>query len=1122
MSRWAEVWDQPGTGTFAKRIADLPVERAGFSRKISGIGNGSVDIPADYTRIDEITDPLTSTGSLIRLYDNGTNVGNFYADEASIETAEGGTVSVSGPGIERGLEHGVVYPWDWATQGPTKTLFPDWLYGLGTEEISNGGFEDDPTYPLQNGGGEDGTTNPWTTFGSVTDFQIVNDQPNARTGDFYFSMDPGGHHSGMQVTIPVWPGKRNNFTVYIKESTAAARRYTAGVRVESGYTAHHTNAFYYSGYSLAELGNVASNGLGTPGGSSDGTWQQIDLDVTWGPNQTETTLIIQYDHHTVGNGPVFWVDDVTMGGFGVGVPDWVPRKFEGVTTWEASTDVANTGTYSMKVVRDGVSTQQPKFIQDVAFEEGAPYTASVWARTPDANTPTVRLRLQKEEDGDLLVAASANLVQDTWTKLQIEFTPEDGLFFGELMLAIDETTAQTIYFDDVTMKTGLPANSPGYIIDEQLDTITARGALTWLKYSSVTASTDSEGNAWTDTEMSIRINRGRTMKQVLDLFAQNNYEWEVVPNPLFPGTEPTLPFELKVYDKESMGTDRTALSTPMLSSGKSFRTGSVSLRDSGPTRFLAEGDVGVLHEDFDSGLETGYGRKEGYFSYTNTETDVTLTSLVDSALQRSRNRKWGVKVTLFDPPFPGIDFFLGDKININIPPHLNKAGYRIVGYSGAWDFSEGHASYTLDVATEMFDLKTPRAEVSGNGGGTSSATSAAVNKILEEFQPIPDVDRTQFAFVNPSPVFSGPIEVYRLVLGQNAPSNLYDYADYICDGINDQEEIHVARDEVDGLGGGRIILAGEFTVTAASGATAPILDLYGDVHYMGLRAGSGRGTYIEVQDGAASPGGTIAAVRLGNSGKTKITDIDWFLDSTGAGTGYERAFELQGVQAVYVDQFFTAQNGGAGARDIVTLNADETWLDRIGVSYSGTGTGAGIRLLGGRLNTKLTNIWLDRVHQHGIYIEGPETDMQIIGLTADEVGSTTTNTYDVVHIADGADRITVLGVNYSGGTLTPRYGVNVAGATSTGIIVGGVTGTGYQTGEINTTANTLVLEHVRVEEAGTYRGSQERLNFTGTGGIAVTVTEDAANDRLTVDVDGTGVGGGGAELYDKVVLLGGM
>ncbi len=816
MSRRAEVWTQPDSGSFVKRIADLPWERVGFNRELSKISSGQITVPSIYRRIDEIVNPSANSGSLIRIFEGSENVASFYATDADFDEEEHGTVTISGSGIEFGLDGGIVYPWDW-TPGATETLFPDWVYGLGNNEITDPGFEDNPTAPLQNGDAELGDMSGWSTRGDVDLFEVVNNPANAYEGDFFFKIDPLKYHAGIKQTVKVYPGKRNQFTARLKEPGALAKRFTFGASVESGYTTYGLNQFVYNEEVMAELGNVSRSN-----GSSDGTWQLLQLDIEWGDEQEETTIFTQFDHHREVDGTEFWVDAVTMSGFGVGVGDWECIGLPYVDTFEGSTDEAHSGTRSLKLVMNGVT--QPLggagISLPVVFEEGAPFVAEVWVRTPTGGTPTVNFSARQADGGSIIDGAQVDLVADTWTKLELAFEPADGILHGFVVLAWDETTAGTLYVDDLEFRTGLPAANAGYIVKQHMDAITTRAggdsALLWLKYDSITALVDSNGVDWPE-ELRVRVPRGQTMRQLLDQLNSWGYEWEVVWN------SSAGQYELKFYTKYT-GTSGGAGqdNTIKLTKGKSFRQGRVRLRDPGANTFLGEGLEGSLLEKQDTALATDYGRKEGYLPKRDTADGTTIESMIDHAIVESKNQKYGVKATLFERPLPVLDFSLGSKIEVDIPPQLPRDAYRVVGFTGAWHVKDDHSVYTLDFSSRVYEAPF--------GGTTSTVTSDALNYLLGKFEGLPDVDRLRVVQGAPESVKKESVPTL-LLAASNARQEVKNHADIVCSGADDEESLQVSIDtiESEGSGIGRLQMSeGHLFVGSGAVITFPLgISLFG-------------------------------------------------------------------------------------------------------------------------------------------------------------------------------------------------------------------------------------------------------------------------------------------------------
>lgn len=811
MSKHVEIWTQPETGSFIKKIADLPWARVGFNRGVSIVGQGSLTLPAAYDRLDELIDPENDTGSLVRVWESGLNVNSFYADDVAFSEDKQGTVTITGPNIENGLEKGIVYPWDW-TDGATKTFYPDWVYGVGSSIISDISFDDDVTSPLVNGDFEKGDASGWSEFGSDEDhpveLTVINNPSNAYEGNYFVILDPGKVHSGVKQTdIKVYPGKTNTFSARVKEPGALGTRITMGYRADEGTVGATGSPYFqtfYDGSILAELDNATSGN-----GASDGTWQEIVMQATWGPSVESTDLFIQHDEHGDDDGPLYWVDKVTMEGFGVGAGAWEAIGTEWMTSFGGSTFVSRTGANSLTFTVDGIS--QPLgavgIKQPLDFENGAPYVAEVWVYTPTAGTPTVRLSVLQGDGGQVMSTITADLVQDTWTKLEIEFTPFAGILEGFMVLAWDETTAGTLYVDDFDIKDGLPPANAGKIVGDALDAITTRdggsSALLWLKRDGWDDTNDSNGQPWGE-KLYVRISRGMTLRQLLDRLKDWGIEWEVVWN------VGSSQYELKLFKKFDGTTGGAGgASSIRLISGKSFRTGQVRLRDAGPNTWLAEGAAGTLMEKQSSALEAGYGRIEGYISQGNAEGSTTLESIIDTSLVESENQKFGIKASLFQRPFPVLDFDLGDRLGVNLPPHLPDDTYRTIGYTAAWDAKADSDEYTLSFSTHVFD--------DPFGGTTSEATSAGLNYLLGKFEGLVDVGRFGASKGTAAP----PIERAPTVTVASVSARQYvkNHADVVCTGVNDhlkiQEAVRLLPD-----GAGRIVLSeGPFWCSITTGNT---------------------------------------------------------------------------------------------------------------------------------------------------------------------------------------------------------------------------------------------------------------------------------------------------------------
>ncbi len=152
-----EAWDLPTDGTFARRIADIPVVEGtgkGLLQLADG-GTGELTVPADYSRLSDIIS--STTGSLIRVYDGTTLVHEWLTERVDHDITDDGLVRISGPDIQSMLGRAVIYNFDYPD---LPTFDPDWNWGNDKNFLSNGSFEDGDNL-IENPGFEDGTTEPW-------------------------------------------------------------------------------------------------------------------------------------------------------------------------------------------------------------------------------------------------------------------------------------------------------------------------------------------------------------------------------------------------------------------------------------------------------------------------------------------------------------------------------------------------------------------------------------------------------------------------------------------------------------------------------------------------------------------------------------------------------------------------------------------------------------------------------------------------------------------------------------------------------------------------------------------------------------------------------------------------
>ena len=155
MSFRAEVWARPGDPVYQRRIAQLPVGDGSLTRGYSGVGTGSVSVPQNYSRLNEIlfTDPTTPSNgvwSTIRVFDDAQWVYDWLpSPRFPAQNINNPSTEISGNGIETIMGFGIVEPFDWDGSVSWVSTFPNWIYG-GRNLLNNPGFEDSVCRPEVN------------------------------------------------------------------------------------------------------------------------------------------------------------------------------------------------------------------------------------------------------------------------------------------------------------------------------------------------------------------------------------------------------------------------------------------------------------------------------------------------------------------------------------------------------------------------------------------------------------------------------------------------------------------------------------------------------------------------------------------------------------------------------------------------------------------------------------------------------------------------------------------------------------------------------------------------------------------------------------------------------------
>lgn len=659
-----EAWNDPGSSPHEVIIKDVPINQLSAGQELSGFAAGSLTLSSDFPRLDEINDPSTNTETLLRLYRDQTHLCSFYATDRARLFHDLGSTVVGGEDINSGLGHGIVYPFDY--NPPKNTKQPDWVFGVDNRNLNNEGFEEN----IGDTGWEDGELDGWSETGKKPDsLEVIEDAAEARTGNFCLKLNADTFHSGTQKRFNCTPGRRYNFKVWVRSATTG-RRLSAGMSVSSGYTAHHTNAWNYNGFSLAELDNVPRNPAhnGFPGGSTNGSWQSFVIDVTVGSKQESFTVVIQDDHHSGSDGPVIFIDDFTIDGPGLGLAPWHDSAHDdsGLATFEQDQLFTHGGTHSAHVITNGTGMGADGFEQHVEdVETGIVHTWGVWIYQTSGSDKNF-IAVFKRPDGPWINNQVTTVPTATWT-----FCAVTAKMSGKEVwpnLRVEQAGALEFWADDGVMGEGFQEATAGRIIRRLMEPIQIRGALLWVNMNTFTDFKDSAGVDW-DAKLRVRINRGRSMAQVMDLLANFGIEWYIH----WTGSL----YELRMYNRNGAGTDHTSGDSPAVFTGRGLTKAHLQRSSAGPNVILVEGDEGILSEKEDTTLSAAYGRRESYGGIT--EILGTLGEVTSSVLDTSNKQKFGIKAEFSDADISiWEDLKLGDLVTTQLPPDISGENVRAI------------------------------------------------------------------------------------------------------------------------------------------------------------------------------------------------------------------------------------------------------------------------------------------------------------------------------------------------------------------------------------------------------------------------------------------------------------
>ncbi len=672
-----EVWTRQESGGFTRKFPLKGEVSASFATDL--FGRATLVLPVNHARLDDLisinqSNRALDTASVIRAYIGTTPIYDFYVESLELNFTDTGARVATVNGSARGtcFDRVMVRQYDWKVN---PSVQPDWEYGVGGDMLDrraidaklSWNFDDDNA----DGWGEAtevGETDPLSSLPSISTAQFL-------SGTKSLSFDPGGSfgspHSGIEQTIDVdEDGRRITITIRLKSLTIG-RRFVAYIipGSEGPGTDNSVNGYTYNGIHFVELDNVAT-GIGhNPGGSTDGTWQTFNLDVTLPQGQGRMTFGVIYDHHALNNGPVAYIEDVVITGNGIGLyrggqNGWV--SYGTMTTWTRETHPI-TSNPSIKHTGSGATLMGSG--QYINVEEGVEYTLSADVYHAAGANRNFQLRIRTGDaqvDGTILGSTTTAVATATNTTLTQTVKIPAGVNRIVADVLMTDLLATTFYLDLETAAfyPGFPPATIGKIFIDLLDdaavnhAVDNRTALLWLTRTFGTA-LDSSGAAW-DQNVEVRIRRGTSYRSMIETFENMGYEFSLDVNP---GDE--TDWRLNAYNPKNMGTDFTAADGPaILSRPGLMSAGPFVRREPVATYAMVEGDELYWGEYRDLAIETNWGEIETYQGLQDSLSGVLLKQATDIITSDSSESL----VLLFAGHnlTPLVDYIIGDTIRVTI------------------------------------------------------------------------------------------------------------------------------------------------------------------------------------------------------------------------------------------------------------------------------------------------------------------------------------------------------------------------------------------------------------------------------------------------------------------------
>lgn len=808
---WAEAWTVPGTGggLVSKKVAFIPHTEHEWFEPMSEVGRGSMAIPASDLSLPLILDPDNDEYSMIRIRRPNGSFGGAHVYswltrrfEDRESDREVDVANVTGEGLEALLRVPIL-PFDSPRVDESGRSFdPDWEWGSPDNKARNGGLEE-PGTSIENPSFEDGLVEPWQA-GAVDGVSATAhiETDGGHTGPNYARVVPLLPEGGISTTVDVYPNSDYTFTVWVRADIGL--RYQVGASGPEGIRALDPGSAVVEEYPGYQGGYEAHYDF-----EGDGTFQLATLVFRTAPDQNSTMLSIR-DLTSPVNLQPFDIDDVSILGIGIGMSPWEPtHPPHVVSTFEVSQLVTPfEGDFHGHIValQYGGGKQRISGINP-----GETWTFVARLQGLLANE---RWGIEiKDRTGKILAQETMLMTgPGTWDELVITTRLPDRLPRGEVELWIvnHHNGVSTAYFDGVEFYHGLPPATYGEIVKMLLDDLSLNHspgfvALDFIKYDSFDEVNDSNNDPWVTTHP-YKAEVGKTILNVIEDFAQRGYEAKVVD---LDGTDALFDVELVLYEPEGLGTDLSTDESVALVAGTNVLPTEIVKAAPVANDVTVQGADRLIVRVEDAASIAATQRIGTYISAPELTGLQSVTERANQELA-SRGIPVSVRPTVLESPdhsTPYYDFGLGDKVMCVFPPRIPSQGRRVMSVAGKWNAQDEVAIFDLDTDRRVF--------ASNPLLGLTRAVDLLWRKFFGRVR-VPELRADLEADIMPGTVptiFCASVE---------ARDSSWVAAHYRMAGSDDHLILQDALDELDNLGGGRLVLSeGTFFFGVTGELTVP-------------------------------------------------------------------------------------------------------------------------------------------------------------------------------------------------------------------------------------------------------------------------------------------------------------